>query len=233
MPDATDWIVIPTFNERANVGPLLTAIRRVYTGQILFVDDSSPDGTGLAVQQLAAHDPGIHLLTRPRKQGLAAAYREGLTRALQQGAQRILHMDADRSHDPRAIPELLSELSRADVVVGSRYVAGGTLDIPFHRRVISAIGNQYIQLLLGRNVHDWSSGCCAWRAPMLARALTAATTTVGYAWLIEMKWRAKQAGARMAEVPLRFTDRTEGESKFSWQIMAEDLRTAWRLHRGR
>ncbi len=227
------WIVLPTYNERPNLEPLLTDIFRQPDLQVLVVDDRSPDGTGELAEQLRQRWSNLFVLHRPGKAGLAAAYRQGLTVALQRGAERIIHMDADRSHDPGLIPVIRRALETADLVVASRYVPGGTLAIPWHRRLISQVGNRYISWLLGGQVHDWSTGYCGWRAAALEAALAVPSPTVGYAWLIEMKWQAVQRGGRVVEVPLAFRDRTAGASKFSGRIMWEDIQTAWRLRRGR
>lgn len=225
------WIVIPTYNERSTIAALIQRIRRQQTGDILVVDDSSPDGTSQAVEGLRQSDPHLHLLTRPLKTGLAAAYRDGLRLALDRGADPIIHLDADGSHDPSLMAGMIDRLADADLVIASRYVPGGSLDIPWYRRWISQIGNLYIRILLGGSVHDWSTGYKAWRAETLRPTLAAAQRAVGYAWLIETTWQAVRLGARVVEVPLRFADRRQGQSKFSWAIMREDIRLAWRLHR--
>lgn len=224
------WIVVPTYNERQNLEPLLSELF-CYDAVVLLVDDNSPDGTGQAAEQLRSRWPGLQVLHRQYKTGLSDAYRAGLHYAIDHGATIIVHCDADRSHDSKILPQLLAGLEQADVVVASRYVPGGRLAIPWSRRVISLAGNWYMRLLLGRAVHDWSSGYKAWRAETLATVLAQPWTSTGYACLIEMSWLAKQAGARFAEVPLVFHDRQVGDSKFSWAIMLEDLRFPWRLRR--
>lgn len=226
------WVVIPTYNERENLEPLLAELQRHFSGSILIVDDHSPDGTGQLADGLRSKYPNLEVMHRPIKTGLGDAYRAGLQFALDRGAERIVHGDADQSHPPRLIPTLLSRLDTADLVVASRYVPGGTIAIPAYRRMISLVGNWYIRGLLGRAVHDWSSGFCAWKREALQAALRRTTRTVGYAWLIEMKWRARQGGATIAEIPLVFVDRQAGQSKFSWAIMREDVSTAWRLRFG-
>lgn len=229
---AETWIVTPTYNERANIGTLIRTIRTVLpVGEILVVDDSSPDGTGALVETLAVDDVHLHILHRSTKAGLGAAYVAGLQFALAQGAQHIVHLDADGSHPPELIPRMLAGLQAADLIIASRYTSGGSMNIEWHRRLISALGNGYIRLLLGRTVTDWSTGFKAWRAPCLAEALAAQPHASGYAWLMEMSWLAVQSGAKVVEVPLPFRSRTQGRSKFSLRIALEDLRLAWNLHR--
>lgn len=228
------WVVLPTYNERLNLEPLLSDIFRQHDVNVLVVDDRSPDGTGELAESLRQRWPRLNVLHRLGKAGLAAAYRDGLADVLRRGATHVIHLDADRSHDPNLIPVVRQALESADLVIASRYVPGGTLDIPWHRRLISQVGNLYISWLLGNGqVHDWSTGFCGWRSETLGSALAVPSQTIGYAWLIEMKWHAVRQGSRVVEVPLAFRDRTAGASKFSWRIMAEDIQTAWRLRRSR
>lgn len=226
------WIVIPTYNEQATIEPLLLAVRTAVSGvTILIVDDNSPDGTGDLVERLRPKMPGLEILHRSKKTGLAAAYHDGLRHALDHGADRIVHMDADFSHDPAVVPQLLTALDDHDLAIASRYVPGGELRIPFFRRIISSVGNSYIRALLGQEIHDWSTGFKAWRADTLRPIVESTWQTVGYACLMEMSWRAKQRRARIAEVPLVFIERQAGQSKFSTGIALEDLLIAWRLRR--
>jgi len=226
------WIVTPTYNERAGIGAHLESLRHeMPTAEILVVDDSSPDGTATFVQQLAAKDPNIHLLVRQKKEGLGAAYVHGLRVALERGAEIVVHLDADGSHPTELIPAMVRALDQFDLILGSRYVPGGSMRIDPFRRIISASGNAYIRLLLGRSIHDWSTGFKAWRADMLQQVLAAPSMATGYAWLMEANWVAVSLGARVHELPLVFRARGVGSSKFTWSIAIEDLKIAWRLHR--
>ncbi len=225
------WVVLPTYNEVGNLESLLEKIFGLIDCKALVVDDHSPDGTGELAERLRRRWPGLAVLHRPGKAGLGSAYRDGFQLALTNGARRVIQMDADGSHDPALLPVLLAALDRADLVLGSRYVAGGSFTIAWHRRWISLLGNFYIRMLLGRSIHDWSTGYKAWRADFLHQVLAEPSTAVGYAWLMEMTWLARQLGGRIVEVPLRFRERGSGQSKFTWRIAAEDLRLAWRLRR--
>lgn len=227
------WIVLPTYNEAANIGLVIDAIRRQLSSEILVVDDGSPDDTGRLVEALRADDQHLHILHRAGKLGLGSAYREGFRMALDHGATTIVQMDADGSHDPQDIPGLIAALDQADLVLASRYVKGGQFPIVWYRRWISTCGNLYIRLLLGWSIHDWSTGYKAWRAAALAPILARPAQGQGYAWLMEMTWLARQAGLRIVERPLVFRERHGGQSKFSWRIAAEDIGLAWRLARQR
>lgn len=223
------WIVLPTYNEASTLPTMVEAIRRVTAATMLIVDDASPDGTGHIADQLAAKDDEIRVMHRPGKLGLGSAYRDGFRQALDQGATQVVQMDADGSHDPALLPAMLTELATADVVLASRYVRGGRFPIAWYRRIISTAGNIYIRLLLGWSIHDWSTGYKAWRGEFLRRVMVQPMQGQGYAWLMEMTWLARRLGGRVVEVPLVFRERLGGESKFSWQIAAEDITLAWKL----
>ncbi len=231
MPNV--WIVVPTYNERANVKALLVRLFAVGPWNVLIVDDASPDGTGQQAEELRSRYPGLQVLHRPAKQGLGPAYRHGLGEALQRGAEVVVHCDADLSHPPELIPRLLQELDQADLVIASRYVRGGRMRIDWRRRWVSQIGNVYIRAMLGWDVRDWSTGFKAWRADTLRRVLAAPLKSTGYACLMEMTWWARKLGARITEAPLDFTDRMAGRSKFSPAIVREDITMAWQLRRRR
>lgn len=225
------WIVLPTYNEADNIATQLTAVwQAVPDGEIMVVDDGSPDGTGQILDQLKQSKPRLHVLHRPKKLGLGTAYQDGFQYALDHGATRLIQMDADGSHDPALIPTLLDQLSNVDLVLASRYVHGGRFPIVWFRRWVSTLGNLYIRLLLGRSIHDWSTGYKGWRGESLRRVLNEPARGVGYAWLMETTWLAKRLGLRIAEVPLVFQERQGGVSKFSWRIALEDLRLVWELH---
>jgi len=223
------WIVVPTYNERANLEPLLDGIFKNPDVSVLIVDDNSPDGTGQQAELLRAHWPRLAVLHRPNKAGLGPAYHHGLQVALDRGADIVIHHDADLSHPPELIPRLVTALDQADLAIASRYIPGGAVRIALHRRWISTIGNWYLRSMLGFAVHDWSSGFKAWRAPLLQQVLQQPLQTTGYACLMEMTWYARQLGARVTEVPLEFIDRRQGASKFNARIIIEDIRMAWQL----
>lgn len=214
-------VVVPTFDEADNVQPLLE--RMPATLDVLFVDDASPDGTADRIRAL--EDPRVSLLERGGKLGLASAYVDGFKLALDRGYDRILQMDADLSHDPSDALRLLDE--DADLVLGSRYVPrGGTRNWPLGRRLLSRFGSLYARSVLGLPQRDVTGGFKAWRAETLRAALDRPVRSEGYAFQVEMTWRAVQAGARVTEVPILFTERRVGESKMSPAIALE---ACWRL----
>jgi dolichol-phosphate mannosyltransferase len=228
-----NWVVIPTYNEKENLEKLLMGVFVLPDIHVLVVDDNSPDGTGQLADALQARWPHLKVLHRPHKSGLSDAYREGLQAAVDAGATIVMHMDADGSHQPIALTQLLSALGDADVAIGSRYIRGGQLAIPWYRRWISSIGNLYLRLVLGPVCHDWSSGFKAWRVEALRGVLNQPWPTTGYACLVVMSWLSKESGARIREVPINFTDRQQGDSKFSLSIMLEDLWVPWKLRQSR
>jgi dolichol-phosphate mannosyltransferase len=227
-------VVLPTYNERENVAAALTAVRAaVPDAHVLVVDDHSPDGTAELAESVAAELGQIKLLRRPGKQGLGSAYREGFAVALDEGYDCVVSMDADFSHDPRVIPELLAVLDAgADAVIGSRYVPGGsTVDWPLHRRLLSRWGNRYTSFVLRLQVRDCTSGFRAYRAEALRGISPSTTTAEGYAFLTELVRRLVRGGFKVMETPIVFADRTRGTSKMSGRIIAESmlLITRWGL----
>jgi dolichol-phosphate mannosyltransferase len=227
-------VVVPTYNERDNIGRLLTAVRAIApAAEILVVDDNSPDDTAGVVEQAAADLGQIKLLRRPGKHGLGSAYRDGFAVALDEGYEAIVSMDADFSHDPDVLPDLLRLIDAgADAVIGSRYVPrGATVDWPLHRRVLSRWGNRYTSLVLGLPVRDCTSGYRAYRASALRAIDPAGTSAEGYAFLTELVRRLVRNGCTVKETPIVFTDRRYGESKMSGRIIAESmlLVTRWGL----
>jgi dolichol-phosphate mannosyltransferase len=233
-------VVIPTYNEARTIERLLDAVLLQAVGaDILVVDDGSPDGTGALVLAHPAHGTRLHLLDRDRKEGLGAAYRAGFAWAHRRGYEQIVQMDADFSHPPERIPALLEALEHADVAIGSRYVDGGAVENwPWTRRLISKGGNTYVRMVLGLSVHDATAGFRAFRADALLRLGARESASNGYSFQIENAWRACRIGLRIEEVPITFTDRTEGSSKMTGSIVREALVRvlAWRWqelrHRG-
>ena len=223
------WLVLPTYNEADNLEPLVEAARAKLpsTARVLIVDDSSPDGTGDLADRLAARHENVSVLLRPRKEGLGPAYIAGFREALAGGAGLILEMDADFSHDPAYLPRLLEEAKRADVVLGSRYVPGGGVsDWGPMRRAISRGGSTYARLVLGLDVRDLTGGFKCFRREVLEAIDLDAIGTRGYAFQVEMTYRAVRLGFKVVEVPIVFRERRVGSSKMDLGIVAEAV---WRL----
>jgi dolichol-phosphate mannosyltransferase len=219
-------IVAPTYQEAENIDGFLRAVRAsVPAAHILVVDDNSPDGTAGLARAVASELGDITVHVRPGKAGLGAAYRDAFGRVLDQNFEVVVSMDVDFSHDPAAIPSLLTRIDAgADAVVGSRYVAGGgTVNWPAHRRLLSRWGNRYTSLILRVPVRDCTSGFRAYRADAL-RAIEPGTTTAdGYAMLTEFARRFVRHGYRVDEVPITFVDRQHGASKMSGRIVVESM----------
>jgi dolichol-phosphate mannosyltransferase len=226
-PGSGSWVVLPTYDEADNIGPISAAILDALPGAtLLVVDDGSPDGTGRLADELATADPRIRVRHRPAKQGLGKAYLDGFGIALAGGAERIVQMDADFSHDPAALPTLLAPLSgdRADLVIGSRYTSGGgVVDWGLGRRIISRGGSLFARTVLRLPARDLTGGFKAWRASTLASIPFEGVHAGGYVFQIEMTFRADRSGARIAEVPITFRDRRVGQSKMSRRIVVEAL----------
>lgn len=225
-------VIVPTFNERENIADLLRTLRAtVPDAQLLVVDDLSPDGTGALADEVAADLGNITVVHRQGKPGLGAAYRHGFSLAFEQGFEAIVSMDSDFSHDPAVIPKMLELLEGgADVVIGSRYVAGGgTQDWPLRRRLLSRWGNRYTGLLLRANVRDCTAGFRAYRAEVLRSTEPGSTGAEGYAFLTELTRRLTRNGAVIVETPILFRDRQKGTSKMSARIIVESmlLVTVW------
>lgn len=222
-------VVLPTYNEADNLESLIAALfEAVPEGLgVLVVDDASPDGTGALADRLAAADGRVAVLHRERKEGLGPAYLAGFERALELGAERIVQMDADLSHDPADVPHLLAAAEDADLVLGSRYVAGGGVgEWGAHRRAISRWGSLYARAWLGVGIRDLTGGFKCFRREALEAIRFRTVSALGYAFQIETTWRALQAGLRVVEIPIVFNDRREGESKMSRAIVAEAV---WRV----
>ena len=238
---AQAWIVLPTYNEAENLEPISTAILVALPGStLLVVDDGSPDGTGDIADGMAAADPRIRVLHRSTKAGLGRAYLAGFRVALDGGASAVVQMDADWSHDPEVLPELVAPIEdgSADLVIGSRYVAGGQVaDWGLFRRFVSRGGSLFSRVVLGLPAHDLTGGFKAWRAGTLAGIDFAGVHSGGYVFQIEMTYRADRLGARIRELPIIFRDRRIGQSKMSRRIVAEALivvlRLRWNELRGR
>jgi dolichol-phosphate mannosyltransferase len=219
---------MPTYNERDNIEVTAARVRQaVPTADVLVVDDNSPDGTGDIADKLAAEDPQIHVLHRPGKAGLGAAYIAGFRWALERGYGAIVEMDADGSHRPEELPRLLDALGGADVVLGSRYVPGGiVVNWPKSREVLSRGGNIYVRLMLGLDLKDATGGYRAYRAATLERIGLDHVESQGYCFQVDLARRAIGAGLRVVEVPITFVEREHGSSKMNRGIVAEAF---WRV----
>jgi dolichol-phosphate mannosyltransferase len=229
------WLVLPTYNEAENIEPFVAAVRAVLPAdaRILIVDDGSPDGTGERADRLAERHPEVSVLHRREKEGLGPAYIAGFRRALAGGAGLVLEMDSDFSHDPAYLPRLLDAARGADLVIGSRYVAGGGVsDWGVTRRAISRGGSIYSRLVLGVEVHDLTGGFKCFRREVLEAIDLDSIEVRGYAFQVEMTYRAIQLGFKVAEVPIVFRDRRHGESKMDGAIVAEAITAVPRLRFG-
>jgi dolichol-phosphate mannosyltransferase len=223
------WLILPTYNEAGNLEPLVRAALPVLARasedpHILVVDDGSPDGTGEIADRLAGENAAVEVLHRTRKEGLGRAYLAGFERALREGADLIVQMDADFSHDPSEIPGLVAAACDADVAIGSRYVAGGSIpEWGVLRRLVSRVGCRYARTVLQVPVRDLTGGFKCFRRPVLDRLSLADVQTEGYGFQIEVTYRALRAGFSIAEVPIAFGARRAGHSKMSARIVAEAL----------
>jgi dolichol-phosphate mannosyltransferase len=223
------WLILPTYNEAENVeGIVRAALSKLpSSSRILIVDDSSPDGTGAIADRLAAAEERVEVLHRPRKEGLGPAYIAGFRRALAGGAGLVLEMDADFSHDPAYLPRLLAAAERADLVIGSRYVPGGEIgDWGTVRRGISRGGSAYARRVLGVDVRDLTGGFKCFRRELLEAIDLDSVRSRGYAFQVELTYRAIRQGFSVVEVPIVFRDRRVGSSKMDRSIVLEAI---WRV----
>jgi dolichol-phosphate mannosyltransferase len=231
VSDGRFLLCLPTYDERENLPAMVEALEAVrertpVPGDVLVIDDSSPDGTGVLADELAAERPWLHVLHRPVKEGLGRAYLAGFRWALERDYAYVLEMDCDFSHDPESVPSLLAAaLAGADLVLGSRYCPGGGVrDWGLGRRVISAGGCLYARTILGIGVRDLTGGFKCFRRAVLERIPLAAVDAQGYMFQIEMTYRAIREGFRVVEVPITFADRRLGGSKMSRRIVLEAVR---------
>ena len=223
------WVILPTYNEAENLERIVNAVLEQLpaSGRVLVVDDNSPDGTGGIADRLAASDDSVSVLHRERKEGLGPAYLAGFHVALDGGAERIVEMDADFSHDPAYLPNLIGAADEADLVIGSRYVpGGGVTDWGPMRRFISRGGSAYARWALGLPIRDLTGGFKCFRREVLESINLDTIEARGYAFQVETTYRAIRAGFRVVEIPIVFRDRTDGTSKMSKSIVAEAM---WRV----
>lgn len=235
-------LVIPTYNEKENIKPLLDSIElenkrnlKILTRlSVIFVDDTSPDGTQTEIKRLEGnYSFDINILSREVKDGLGRAYIAGFKRAIEDGADYIVQMDADLSHEPSALTPMIKALQNYDFVIGSRYIKGGELPKwSWSRKMISKGGNLYSRIILGFNIHDYTGGFNTYRKKVLQAIKLNEIESNGYSFQIEMKYRSKSAGFRFTEVPIRFRDRTYGKSKFTGNIFFEALINTLKLRFG-
>ncbi len=230
----TTLVLIPTYNERENLPALVRALLSQPSTRLLVIDDASPDGTGAVADELARASEGrLEVLHRTGPRGLGRSYLDGFRLALTTGADVVCQMDADLSHDPQSLPQLVSAAADAELVVGSRYVDGGTVvNWPAHRLALSAFANAYVRTITRLPLRDCTSGYRCWRRAGLAALPLDRIRSEGYAFLVETAFHAAAAGLRTREVPITFVERRAGASKLSWSVVVESALEPWRL-RGR
>ena len=224
-------VITPTYNERENLPELVRAVLAHDGYRMMVVDDASPDGTGAVADALAREFPGrVEVVHRMGPRGLGRSYVDGLTRALAGPAEVICQMDADWSHDPKYLADLVAAMSDHDVVIGSRYLNGvSVVNWPLQRIILSAVANRYIRAVTGLSPRDCTSGYRCWRRETLAGLPLDRVVSDGYAFLVEMLFEAARRGARIGEVPIIFVERRKGVSKLSSGVLFESMITPWRL----
>ena len=227
----TALVVMPTYNEAANLPRVVAEVLAHPGVGLLVVDDGSPDGTGQIADALAASSGGrLEVLHRIGVRGLGLSYIDGLRRALASGVPVICQMDADLSHDPKYLPALIAALDHSDLAIGARYCpGGGVANWPWHRVLLSRFANSYIRAITGLAPSDCTGAYRAWRRDALLRLPLDAPRTGGYAFLTEMLYDAARLGCRIGQVPIVFVERREGHSKVSRSVLVESLLTPWRL----
>ena len=224
-------VILPTYNERENLALIVPALLDIEHLRILVVDDQSPDGTGELADRLAAESRGrVSVLHRQCPRGLGRSYLDGMRQALKTDADVICQMDADLSHQPAELPSLLRASGDADLVIGSRYVDGGSIvNWPLRRALLSKCANRYIRTVTGVSVNDCTGGFRCWRRDALARLPLHRVSSDGYAFLVELLWEAVRARFTVAEVPITFIERRHGASKLNRSVLLESALLPWRL----
>lgn len=224
-------VVIPTYNERVNLPVLVNELMKFSNVRVLVVDDASPDGTGEVADALAREHRGrVEVMHRTGRKGFGRSYIDGIQKALAEPVDVLCQMDADLSHDPRHLPDLIAATTHADVVIGSRYVPGGAIvNWPLRRRLLSRIANFYIRAVTQLGARDCTSGYRCWRRSAMAALPLDRFISDGYSFLVEMLFVASRRGCQIAEVPITFVERREGESKVSRAVLVESAITPWRL----
>ncbi len=224
-------VIIPTYNERDNIVPIVDALLKHEGVKVLVVDDQSPDGTGQVADTLAGiHPSRVDVIHRTARRGFGRSYIDGIKRATAEPVDLICQMDADFSHDPARLPDLMAAAADADIVIGSRYIPGGAvINWPRRRRLLSRFANAYVRALTGMRARDCTSGYRCWRREALAALPLDGFVSDGYSFLVEMLFVAARQGRRIAEVPITYTERREGQSKMSNSVILESAVTPWRL----
>jgi len=224
-------IISPTYNEIKNIQSLIEQVLILDSGyHLLVIDDNSPDGTAIKIEELQKFFPNLHLEKRPEKAGLGTAYLFGFQWALDNDFDAIVQIDADLSHNPKDIPRLVSNLKENDLVIGSRYVEGvSVVNWPIRRLILSYGANMYSRLITGMPINDGTGGFKAWNSTLMEKIDLSNVRSQGYSFQIEMNFRAWRLGATIKEEPIIFVDRTIGESKMSSTIMYEAIWMVWRL----
>ena len=224
-------VLIPTYNERENLPILVPEVLAVAGTEVLVIDDQSPDGTGQLAEELGVRFPGrVHVLHRTGRRGLGVSYLDGFRKAILSDAELVVQMDADRSHDPRYLPEMIFAAASADLVVGSRYMHGiSVVNWPLRRIILSSFANAYIRTVTGLRVRDCTGGYRCWRREALARLPLERIVSEGYSFVVEVTFLAAKSGLRITESPIIFIERRDGASKLSSGILLESLLNPWRL----
>jgi len=235
MPDkkkAKLYILIPTYNEKANLPLVVKAIEKLnldYDWWVMIIDDNSPDGTGKTALSYREQGKNVLLLSRLRKEGLGKAYQAGFDKACQDNAELVVTMDADLSHDPSCLPAILAETKSYDLVIGSRYVKGGKVIYPFHRRMLSVLANLFAKIMLGLKIHDITSGYNCYNRQALEKIVAFHPSANGYVFQVEMHFLASQLGLKIQEVPIVFRDRRFGKTKMSLAEAFFGIFEIWRM----
>lgn len=224
-------VLLPTYNERENLPVVLRAILAYPDVSVLVIDDGSPDGTGKLADEWAEAHPGrVRVMHRTGKKGLGRSYVDGMKAAVQMDVDLVCQMDADLSHDPKYLPDLFAAATRADVVLGSRYLQGvSVVNWPLRRLMLSMFANAYVRTVTGMGVRDCTAGFRCWRRDALERLPLDAVVSDGYSFQVEMLFLALRRGCTVEEVPIIFVERRQGASKMSKRVLAESMITPWRL----
>jgi len=224
-------VIIPTYNERENLPTLVREILARPLYRVMVVDDQSPDGTGEVADHLAAEFPGrVEVVHRTGKRGLGRSYLDAFGLAIRQDVEVICHMDADLSHDPKYLPDLVEAARDHDLVIGSRYLHGvSVVNWPLRRLILSRFANRYVRAITRLSVHDCTSGFRCWRRDALARIPLDRIVSDGYSFVVELLFEASRLGCRVAEVPIVFVERRQGTSKMSKAVLIESVIMPWRL----
>jgi dolichol-phosphate mannosyltransferase len=224
-------IVVPTYNERENAGPLITKLLQVAPdADVLIVDDNSPDGTATQIRQMFGTNSRVSVITRNPPRSFGRSLLDGYRAAVERGYSHLVQLDADFSHDPNMIPAMISASRDAELVIGSRYCAGGRVaNWPWHRELLSRFANWYVSLITGLEVRDSTAGFRCWNRRALESLLGRGVDSDGYAFQVEAVFRTQRAGLRIVEIPITFTDRRAGQSKMSGQVIFESMVKPWAL----